>query len=156
MRQSAGEPDGLVTCVLMWSPPLFVRGRASTVNSAVASRKTSAGYILKSHFKNRKYFRRQNVLLTLRINNSFGNTAKHPSSRVTMGTCKATTASSAQNTGPQVPQALITRAAPTFPFHSWPKHFNSACVHSWIHLDPGWKFRHLFSSVSHLDRVHAS
>lgn len=56
MRQSVGEPDGLVICVLMWSPPAFVRGRASTVNSVVASRKTSAGYILKSHFKNRMYF----------------------------------------------------------------------------------------------------
>ena len=49
MRQSVGEPDGLVICVLMWSPPAFVRGRASTVNSVVASRKTSAGNILKSH-----------------------------------------------------------------------------------------------------------
>lgn len=51
MRQSVGEPDGLVICVLMWSPPAFVRGLASTVNSVVASRKTSTGNVLKSHFK---------------------------------------------------------------------------------------------------------
>lgn len=61
MRQSVGEPDGLVICVLMWSPPAFVRGRASTVNSVVASRKTSAGNVLKSHFKKCIYSQQQNI-----------------------------------------------------------------------------------------------
>lgn len=98
MRQSAGEPDGLVTCVLMWSPPAFVRGRASTVNSAVASRKTSAGYALKSHLKNHAYFRQQNILWTSMINNSFGNITNRPRPRVTMGTYEALTTFNAQKT----------------------------------------------------------
>lgn len=61
MRQSVGEPEGLVICVLMCSPPAFVRGRASTVNSVVASRKTSTGNVLKSHFKKCNLFQQQNI-----------------------------------------------------------------------------------------------
>lgn len=78
MRQSVGEPDGLVICVLMWSPPAFVRGRASTVNSVVASRKTSAGNVLKSHFKKCVYSQQQNIWWNSMINNLFGNTRLPP------------------------------------------------------------------------------
>lgn len=41
-EQSVSAPDGFLTSAFTWLPPVWVRGRASTVKSVVASRNTAA------------------------------------------------------------------------------------------------------------------